>query len=186
LDAPGRASVASAIVVAALARTAAAEGDRALSLGLGWATWSAPGKKVGSMAPPALSPDGGVALSVAYEHAIGTDVALRGQLVGSAFSGGAQKGESNTSYAALAAAGAEVRFDVLRHVPYAFAEVGGVVSGGGPIARGAEFVLAIGGGVDWLASRSRSLGGELTIASFGGDVTVVTIGVRGSVRWGYF
>jgi hypothetical protein len=185
LDARGRASVASAII-AALAGTAAAEGDRALSLGVGWATWSAPGKKVGAMAPPVLSPDGGVSLALVYEHAVGTDLALRGEVAGGVFSGGAQKGESNASYVVLGAIGAEVRFDVLRHIPYAFAEVGGVYSAGGPIARGGEFVLAIGGGLDWLASRKRSLGGELTIASFGGDVTVVTIGVRGSVRWGYF
>ncbi len=138
------------------------------------------------MSPPELSPDGGGAVSVAYEHAIGTDLALRAQLAGGAFAGGAQKGESNASYAALAAAGVAFRFDVVRHVPYAFAELGGVVSGGGPIARGGEFAIAIGGGLDWLASRTRSLGGELTIASFGGDVTVVTVGVRGSVRWGYF
>ena len=170
----------------ALAAPAAAEGDRALSLGVGWATFSAPGKKMGSQAPPALSPDIGGALSLAYEHAIGTDFALRGQLAGSWFDGGAQKGESSTSYALLAAAGAVVRFDVLKEVPYVFAELGGVYSWGGPIARGGEFVVAIGGGLDCLLSRKRSLGAELTLASFGGDVTVFTLGVRGSLRWGYF
>ena len=186
MDAPGRAAVACGIAIVALAAPAAAEGDRALSLGIGWATFSAPGKPKGSMAPPALSPDIGGALSLAYEHAIGSDFALRGQLAGGVFHGGAEKGESATSYAALAAAGVVVRFDVLKYVPYAFAELGAVVSGGGPIDRGAEFVVAIGGGLDVLASRARSWGPELTLASFGGDVTVFTVGVRGSVRWGYF
>src|SRR5262249_41364105 len=69
-------------------------------------------------------------------------------------------------------------------VPYLFGGLGGVVSGGGPIDRGADFVLVVGGGVDWLVSRERSLGLEARIASFGGDITVGTCGVRGTVRWG--
>jgi hypothetical protein len=40
--------------------------------------------------------------------------------------------------------------------------------------------------LDFLASRSRSFGVEAKLASFGGDVTVFTLGVRGSIRWGYF
>jgi hypothetical protein len=138
------------------------------------------------MAPPSLSPDFGGALSLAYEHSIGSDFSLRGELAGGAFSGGAQKGESSTSFAGLAAVGAAFRFDVLKEVPYAFGEIGAVVSGGGPIGRGAEFVLVLGGGLDVLLSRSRSFGGEVRLASFGGDITVVTLGVRGSFRWGYF
>jgi hypothetical protein len=173
-------------LLVALAAPAAAEGDRALSLGIGWATFSAPGKKVGSMTPPSLSPDFGGALTLAYEHSISTDFSLRGELSGGAFTGGAQKGESQTSFAGLAAVGAAFRFDVLKEVPYAFGEVGAVVSGGGPISRGGEFVLVLGGGLDVLMSRSRSIGGELRLASFGGDVTVLTLGVRGSIRWGYF
>jgi hypothetical protein len=174
------------VSVLASARAASAEGDRALSLGIGWATFSAPGKQKGSMVPPQLSPDIGGALSIIYEHSISTDFSLRGELAGGAFHGGAQKGESATSYAALGAAGAVFRFDVLKYVPYAFAGVGAVYSGGGPIARGAEPVLAIGGGLDDLLSRERSIGIEARLASFGGDVTVFTLGVRGTCRWGYF
>jgi hypothetical protein len=35
-------------------------------------------------------------------------------------------------------------------------------------------------------SRSRSYGIEGRLASFGGDVTIFTFGLRGTVRWGYF
>jgi len=86
----------------------------------------------------------------------------------------------------LGDAGVVFRFDVLKFVPYAFGGLGGIMAGGGPIDRGTDFVLVVGGGVDWLQSRERSLGLEARVASFGGDVTVVTFGVRGTVRWGFF
>lgn len=179
-------TVACALAAVAWAPAAHAEGDRALSAEVGWATFSTPGKKVGNMAPPGLSPDVGGSLGVIYEHAVGSDFSLRGELAGAMFYGGAQAKQSNTSYAAVGDVGAVFRFDVLKYVPYAFAGVGGVVSGGGPIERGSEFVLAIGGGLDVLVDRSRSWGIEGRLASFGGDVTIFTFGVRGTVRWGYF
>ncbi len=173
-------------LLATPARDARAEGDRALSLGLGWATFSTPGKASGNQAPPDITPDVGGTLSVMYEHGISTDISLRGELAGQMFSGGASKGQSNTSFAGLGDVGAVFRFDVLKYVPYAFAGVGAVVSGGGPISRSSEFVLALGAGLDILTSRSRSWGFEGRLASFGGDVTVFTFGLRGSLRWGYF
>lgn len=173
--------------VALAAEPARAEGERALSVGLGWATFSTPGKKVGNTEPPALSPDVGGALSVIYERAIGTDLALRGELTGGLFYGGtADAMQSRTSYAAIGDAGVVFRFDVLKYVPYAFGGVGGLVSGGGPIDRGPQLVLAIGGGLDILQSRARSWGFEGRLASFGGDITIFTFSVRGTVRWGYF
>ena len=167
-------------------RDARAEGERALSFGLGWATFSIPGEAVNNMPPPTLSPDAGGAISLSYEHAIGSDVALRGELAGGAFYGGGSAMQSKASYAALVDVGAVYRFDVLKYVPYAFVGVGVVAVDGGPIAGQSDLVLAVGGGVDWLLSRSRSLGIEGRLASFGGDVTLFTFGVRGTVRWGYF
>ena len=55
-----------------------------------------------------------------------------------------------------------------------------------PIDRSTAAVLAIGGGLDILASRSRSYGIEARLASFGGDVTLFTLGLRATCRWGYF
>jgi hypothetical protein len=173
-------------VLAIAVPRAHAENERALSLGLGWATFSAPGQASGNMAPPSVSPDIGGALAVTYERAIGSDVALRGELAAGVFYGGNTDDESATSFAALGDAGITYRFDVLKYVPYAFAGVGAVGTTGGPIERDVDFVLAIGGGLDVLTSRARSWGIEGRLASFGGDVTVFTLGVRVTRRWGYF
>lgn len=174
------------LCLAALAGTAHAEGERALSGDVGFATFSTTGTKVGNMAPPTLSPDVGFTLGGSYEQLIGSDLALRAEVAGGLFHGGAEKDQSDTSWAALGDVGAAFRFDVARWVPYAFVGIGGVISGGGPIDRGADFVITVGGGLDFLASRSRSYGGELRLASFGGDVTVATLSFRASLRWGYF
>jgi hypothetical protein len=176
---------AAALVVAA--SPARADSERALSVGLGWATFSVPGEKTPQNAmPSAVTPDVGGTLSVQYEHMIGSDLGLRVEVAGGVFYGGEGKDQSPTSYAGLGDAGVVFRFDVLKYVPYAFAGLGAVVTGGGPIARGLDPVLAIGGGLDILASRQHSYGFEARLASFGGDVTVFTLGVRGTTRWGFF
>lgn len=176
--------------LAGLAGPAGADDEQALSAGVGFATFSMPGKAMGDMAPPTVSPGGGETLSVTYERAIGSDVSLRGVLAGALFHGGNEDDQGSVSYAGMADIGATFRFDVLRSVPYAFAGVGGVYSGGGPIDGaehgGWDFVLVVGGGVDRLLSRTRSIGGEVRLASFGGDITVFTIGLRGTYRWGFF
>ncbi len=178
----------SLVVVLALAGSSArAEGDRALSLDLGYATFSLPGVASGNMQPPSISPDWGASLGGSYEHSISTDFGLRFELAGNYFEGGAsKKKQSNTSYAGLGAAGIVFRFDVLKYVPYAFGSVGFVASSGGPITNDVDFVVVVGGGVDYLASRTRSYGIEGRLASFGGDITVFTLSFRASVRWGYF
>lgn len=173
-------------VIALSAAPAAAEGERALSLGLGWATFSVPGEPVNNMAPPQISPDIGGAVSVTYEHSVSTDFSLRVEGAFGAFYGGGTEKQSKDTYAGLADAGAVFRFDVLKYVPYAFGGLGAVKTWGGPIGSDLAPVLAIGGGLDILASRQHSYGFEVRIASFGGDVTVFTLGIRGTTRWGYF
>ncbi len=173
-------------IVLAWAAPAHAEGERALSVGLGWATFSVPGDAEDDMEPVAISPDVGGALALSYEHAIGSDFSLRGELAGGVFYGGNTEMQSSMSYAALADGGVTFRFDVLKYVPYAFGGVGAVVSTGGPIASGTNLVLAVGGGLDVLVDRSKSWGIEGRLASFGGDITIFTLGIRGTTRWGYF
>lgn len=177
-----------AVLVAAGPGIARAESEQAVSVGLGWATFSAPGQVEGNMEPPTVAPTIGGSLSVSYERAIGTDFLLRGELVGGLFYGGGDEEDQagKTSNALLADAGFGVRFDVLKYVPYAFAGLGAVTSGGGPLTRETDLVLVIGGGLDWLQSRTRSYGIEARVASFGGETTVVTVGLRGTVRWGFF
>jgi len=174
------------LLAVAGARPAAAEDERALSVGVGFATFSAPGEAEENMAPPAVSPDWGGALSATYERMIGSDLGLRAELAGGYFRGGNTAAQSPGSYALLADAGFVFRFDILHIVPYAFAGLGGVYSTGGPIDRDTSLVAVIGGGADWLRSRSRSYGFEIRLASFGSDITVVTIGLRGTQRWGFF
>ena len=185
---PNPAQLLPAIVLCVAATAHADGGAQALSVDVGWATFSAPGPppKNSTMTPPAVSPDFGAALGVAYEYSLGTDVSLRGEGAGHIFTGGEATGQSNPSYALLGDVGAVFRFDVLKTVPYAFGGIGGVWSTGGPIDQGGEFVVVIGGGVDFLRSRDRSWGIEGRLASFGGDVTVFSLGLRGTIRWGYF
>ncbi len=175
------------LVVSLLAGTARADSERALSVGVGWATFSTTVKSTtGSMAPVSVSPDLGGTLSVAYEHMVGSDLGLRAELAGGLFYGGEGKDQSPTSYAGLVDGGVVFRFDVLKYVPYAFGGIGAIASGGGPISGGVDFVLSVGGGLDILASRQHSYGFEARLASFGGDMTVFTLGVRGTTRWGFF
>jgi len=174
-----------AILAPALAH---ADGEQAVSVEAGYATFSTVGKKVGSMAPPALSPDWGLNLAVVYEREVSSDLYLRAEGAGAYFEGGTQAKmkQTDTSYAGVADLGVVFRFDVLRDVPYAFGAVGGVLSGGGPIDRGSDFVVVIGGGLDWLQSRKRSYGFEAKLASFGGNITVFTVNLRATSRWGFF
>lgn len=183
-----------AALIAALAAGAAsvgparAETEQAVSVGLGWATFSALGEAMDRMEPPTLAPTIGGSLGVSYERFIGTDLGLRAEALGGLFYGGAdeKKMQGQAAGALLADAGATLRFDVLAYVPYAFVGIGALMASGGPLSRTTEPVLVAGGGLDWLQSRSRSYGLEARVASFGGDLTVVTVGLRGTVRWGFF
>lgn len=166
--------------LAAIASGAHAETEQAVSVGLGYATYAALGKAMGNMPPPTITPTAGVALRVGYERAISQELSMRGAVSGGGFGGG------GTAFYGEAAVGVTFRFDVLKYVPYAFAEIGVLQRGGGPLSTGIAPVLCLGGGVDVLASRSRSWGIEAQLSSFGGSTTVFTIGVRGTHRWGFF
>jgi hypothetical protein len=174
-------------LVLALTGAAHAESEQAFSIGFGYATFSAPGEPMDGMPAEAVSPTFGLSLTATYERAIGTDVALRAEVVTGGFWGGTTKDDQrSTSYAVLGDAGIAFRFDVMKYVPYAFGGLGAVGSGGGPLTGGVDFVLVAGGGLDWLQSRERSYGLELRLASFAGDITVATLGLRGTWRWGFF
>lgn len=169
------------------AGAARADDERALSVTASYAAFSTVGVNEDPSLPgPALTSDRGAGLTLAYERMLGTDFGLRAELTGGVFHGGAQMDQSTTSYAGVADVALVARLDILKYVPYGFAGVGGVATRGGPLPGGADLVLVLGGGVDDLLSRSRSLGLEVRVASFAGDVTVVTAGVRGTLRWGFF
>lgn len=174
-------------LLVATAGSARADGEKAASVSVGWATFSVPGgTSMSGTATPGVSPDVGGTVSAMYEHMIGSDLGLRAEGAFGVFYGGQAEDQAATSYAGVADAGIVFRFDVLKYVPYAFGGLGVVKTWGGPIGSDLAPVLAVGGGLDILASRQHSYGFELRIASFGGDVTVFTLGVRGTTRWGYF
>jgi hypothetical protein len=174
------------LTIALCAGTAYADGDQALSVGAGLATFSVPAPTKPGKTPVSLAPDVGFTVGGIYEKGFSTDLSLRGEAFGSVYWGGEQKGESSRSMSGLVDGGVLFRFDALKYVPYAFAGVGVAVSGGGPIDTDPSAVVVVGGGLDIQQSRKRSWGAELRIASFAGDVTLVSLNARGSIRWGFF
>jgi hypothetical protein len=152
-----------------------AQADRAVSVGTGWATYSTLGEP-----PMPVTGSWGAHLALSYEHGISSEVSLRGELAGALFA------DDGGAYLALADLGVVYRFDVVKYVPYGFAGLGGVASTGEPIDSDLDVVVVLGGGLDILSSRTRSWGIEGRLASFAGDTTVFTLGVRGTVRWGFF
>ena len=139
-----------------------------------------------NMQPTSTSPTIGGALGITYEHGVSSDFSLRGEIAGGIFYGGNTEDQTKGSYAGLVDVGATFRFDVLKYVPYAFGGIGALVTTGGPIDRGIAPELVVGGGLDVLLSRAMSWGVEGRLVAFGGDVTVFTLGLRGTTRWGYF
>ena len=173
----------------AICAVAHADGERAVSITGGYATFSTPGTKMGNMEPPALSPDFGLTLSGVFERAVSTDFELRAEGGFAYFHGGEEMKQSPSAYTELADVGLVFRFDVLKDVPYAFGGVGVMHSSGGPIDRGWEGIVVVGGGLDILTSRERSWGGEVRLGfDFAGanNVTLVTLSLRHSYRWGFF
>jgi hypothetical protein len=58
---------------------------------------------------------------------------------------------------------------------------------GGPVpAPVLDPVVEIGGGVDFLRSRTRSWGLEGRMSGFAGDTTLVSVSARYTWRWGFF
>jgi hypothetical protein len=176
-----RAASLAAALAAALCCLGSVAADQAISLGAGWATYSALGTPATpNKAPPTLTPDVGAHLQVSYEHGVSREVSLRTELATAMFSGG------GSSYLALTDVGIVYRFDVVKYVPYGFAGLGVVARGGEPIESGIDLVVVLGGGLDVLRSRNQSFGVEGRLASFADDITIFTLGLRASVRWGYF
>jgi len=128
-----------------------------------------------------ITPIAGGVLVGSYERGFSEALSWRIELAAAVYGGG------GVSWGAAAAGGLVYRFDVLKYVPYALLEVGGSYLDGGPIPeRAIDPVVLLGGGVDVLQSRDLSYGVEARLASFAGDTTTVSIGVRVTHRWGYF
>jgi hypothetical protein len=118
---------------------------------------------------------------VTFERGFSESMSYRVEASGALYGGG------GLSWSALAAAGFVYRFDVLKYVPYAFGEVGGVVISGGPVPETViDPAVQIGGGLDFLEGRDRSWGFEAKVASFISGTTTMSLSIRYTKRWGYF
>jgi hypothetical protein len=168
-------ALAAAAALAALPRPARAD-ESAISGAVGWAGFTLPGED-----DMDVSSFLGGQLAFEYEHAFGEALSVRVEAAGAVF-----HHEDGTGWLALGDAGLVYRFDVLKYVPYVFGGVGVVTVGGGPLPSTTDPVLVLGGGVDVLKSREWSWGGEVRLASFAGDVTTISVGVRITRRWGFF
>lgn len=165
-----------AVVLAIPGPASAGEGERAVSVAAGYATYATPDDEM--MAT--LTPTGGAAIGVGYERALGDEVSWRADLLLAGYLGGGAAGS------ALGSVGLVYRIDVLKYVPYVDVGVGALIRGGGPFPLGVEPALRIGGGVDILQSRARSWGVVATLTSFASTTTTFSAGLRSTWRWGYF
>lgn len=165
--------------LAAASRVAhAGDGESAASLELAGGTYVLPDP---DDEDESITPIAGGLVVGAYERGFGEAWSWRVELAGGAYGGG------GVSWGGAAAGGIVYRFDVLKYVPYALLEVGVSYLDGGPIPeRTIDPIVQLGGGVDLLKSRDRSYGVEARVASFAGDTTTVSLGVRITHRWGYF
>ncbi|MBL8625230.1 MAG: hypothetical protein JNK64_28225 [Myxococcales bacterium] len=165
-----------AVALAIPGTASAGEGERAVSVAAGYATYATPDDEM--MAT--LSPTAGAAVSAGYERALGDEVSWRADLLIAGYLGG------GTAGSALGTVGLVYRIDVLKYVPYVDVGVGALTRGGGPFELGVEPALRIGGGVDILQSRARSWGVVATLTSFASTTTTFSAGLRSTWRWGYF
>lgn len=90
------------------------------------------------------------------------------------------------AYAGFAEVGITYVLDVLKYVPHVDLGVGGVVLHTEGIEEPVRPLISIGGGVDLLQSRSRSMGIYSRFESFLGQSALFQVGVRTSWRSGFF
>ncbi|MEZ4402069.1 MAG: hypothetical protein R3B06_18730 [Kofleriaceae bacterium] len=154
----------------------AGEGERALSVGLGLATYATPDAEM----KETLTPTGGATAGVTFERALGDEVSVRADLGLAAYVGGGTVGVG------LATVGLVYRIDILKYVPYVEVGVGALGRTGGPFATGVEPALRIGGGVDILRGRARSVGVTAAMTGYATSTTTFQVGLRSTWRWGYF
>jgi hypothetical protein len=158
------------VLVSAAAPAAASDGESALSVSLGYGTYSIPD----------TNPHGGV-LGVEYERGFSDALSWR---VSAGGGGYALNGQ--LSYSGHLIAGITYLFDVLKYVPYANLGVGGIVIGGGDVDTQVNGLIELGAGLDVLHSRSFSYGVQLRFESFVSQTSFFTAGVRATWRWGFF
>jgi hypothetical protein len=173
------------VVIALMVATGTAhagDGESALSLSLGAATWWVPTED--PLTPDmndTLGPTAGGALAVEYERGFSEAFSWR------VAAGAGVFGVGGVSGGGWATGGLVYRFDVLKYVPYGVGGVGAVVVGGGPLDEVVvQPAVEVGLGLDVLRGRTRSWGLEARVVTFPDEVLVGTLGLRLTSRWGFF
>lgn len=152
----------------------AAEGDRAVSAGLGYAGF-------------ALVQDDdtrsahGATLTLEYEHGLSDTLGLR-----FGASGGPFFRAKGTAWAGAGTVGITYTWDVIQLVPYVSGSLGAIVAGSGGIGTEVKPLLQLGVGVDWLRSRELSFGLAAQVEVYLADMVYWSVGPRVTYRWGYF
>ena len=157
-------------------RAWAGEGENAVSIGAGYASYATPNPDEDEM----LTPTAGATAAVTFERGFGDYASWRLRGAGAIYGGGGVAGTG------LVTAGLSYRVDVLKYVPYVAVGAGALVRGGGPFETGVEPALELSAGVDWLRGRARSYGLDAAITGFASDTTTLMVSVRSTWRWGYF
>jgi hypothetical protein len=158
----------------------AAEGEKALTLGLDYSAWSVeqpdhPGKDHDSVTAQ------GVQAAADYEYGWNDTLWLRASVTGGYFSVA-----EGAAWSTGGIVGITYAFDVLRYVPFLHAGVGALVIGGDGVDTDVRPVVELGLGLNVLEGRTFSWG---VVAHFDGTYSKAiffSIGPRLAWRWGFF
>lgn len=163
------------LAAAASSPARASEGDKALSVYLGYGTYA-----VASDEAEDPSAHGAV-VGVDFERGVSDSLSLR--ISGG---GGGYYGDDDASYSGQLTVGITYLLDVVKYVPYVNLGLGGIVIGGGEMDTEIAALLELGGGLDILHSRTFSYGVQIRFESFLEQTAFFTAGVRATWRWGFF
>lgn len=146
------------------------EGETALSLGLGYASFAIPDHE-----PP------GATLAFDYEYGLGEELWLRGSAQAAGYSV-----DAGWAYGGQASLGLTYVIDVIKYVPYLHAGVGAAALTGEEIDNQLHPFVELGAGLDILVRRGLSYGLFARTGSFIDDSLFLSLGARVTWRRGFF
>jgi hypothetical protein len=171
---PGRLALAASLGLALLLPAAAAgdEGESALSIGAGLATFTIPDH-------------GGLGGTIGgdYERGLSDAFWLRASAAGAIYRGSDAEG---AVYGGRATIGLTYVVDVLKYVPYIHLGAGGLALGGPEIDAELRPLGEIGVGLDVLSRRGLSYGPFARLQTSFDETAFVEVGARVTWRWGFF
>jgi hypothetical protein len=159
---------------------AAAEGEKALGVGIDFATWNVVQEDHPGTEDDSITATGGQ-LALDYEYGWNDTLWLRGSASGGYFSV-----PQGSAWSTGATVGITYAVDVLRYVPLVHAGVGALLVGGDGVDVEVKPVVELGVGLAVLEGRTFSWGVVARFDGFASEAIFFTIGPRMTWRWGYF